>query len=93
MSVPEEQQGWQRVRRGRGLQELKVLREQPWALAGVSWLSLSSREREEYLRDHADDETLLLDLVRLDGLVVLQNLTRVDELLCRRLPALLGCDL
>jgi hypothetical protein len=46
MSVPEEQQGWQRVRRGRGLQELKVLREQPWALAGVSQLSLSSREQE-----------------------------------------------
>jgi hypothetical protein len=51
------------------------------------------RARGTHLGGHADDETLLLDLVRLDRLVVLQNLTRVDELLCRRLPALLGCDL
>lgn len=48
---------------------------------------------EEYLGGHTDDEALLLNLVRLDGLVVLQNLTRVDELLCRRLPTLLGRDL
>lgn len=26
-----------------------------------------------YLRDHADDETFLLDVVRLDRLVILQN--------------------
>ena len=42
-----------------------------------------------YLGDHADDETLLLDLVRLDCVVILENLARVDELLSRRLPALL----
>jgi len=45
-----------------------------------------------YLRGHAHDEALLLDLIRLDRVVILQDLAGVDELLSRRLPALLCAD-
>lgn len=34
-----------------------------------------------YLGGHADDETLLLNLVRLDCVIILKNFARVDELL------------
>lgn len=46
-----------------------------------------------YLGRHAHDETLLLYLVGLDGVVILQDLARVDELLRRLLPALLCANL
>lgn len=46
-----------------------------------------------YLRCHTHNETLLFDLVGLDSVVILQDLARVDELLRRRLPALLCADL
>lgn len=34
-----------------------------------------------HLGGHADDETLLLNLIRLDSVVILQNLAGVDKLL------------
>lgn len=45
------------------------------------------------LRRHAHDEAFLLDLVRLDGVIILQNLARVDQLLLCRFPAFLLADL
>jgi hypothetical protein len=46
MLVPGGQRESRPVRRGRGLQVLKVLREQPWAFAGVSRLAVKNGERE-----------------------------------------------
>lgn len=54
---------------------------------------LSNANILTYLRDHAHNKTLLLDLVGLDGVVILEDLAGVDELLGGRLPALLCGDL
>lgn len=46
-----------------------------------------------HLRSHANNEAFLLNFVRLDCLVILQDLARVDELLRLLLPSLLRADL
>lgn len=48
----------------------------------VNGISTSSLQGRSYLRRHAHNEALLLDLVRLDSVVILKDLARVDELLC-----------
>lgn len=53
----------------------------------------SCLRRLTHLGCHADDEPLLFDLVRLDGIIVLQDLARVDELLRRWIPSFLCTDL
>jgi len=47
MLVLEGERELRRVQRGRELQVLRVLKEQPWALVSVSRLSLSNRQGEE----------------------------------------------
>jgi hypothetical protein len=61
-------------------------------LKGVKKL-LPKRGYKADLLGHADDEALLLDVIRLNGLVILQNLSRVDELQRARLPTLRLLDL
>lgn len=45
------------------------------------------------LRSHAHDKSFLFDLVRLDGVIILQDLARVDQLLLCRFPTFLLADL